>query len=38
MCSEDDEYDGYFIPRGTVVMGNGWSVTIHYILFELMIN
>ncbi|PPQ80126.1 LOW QUALITY PROTEIN: hypothetical protein CVT25_001425 [Psilocybe cyanescens] len=26
MCSEDDEYDGYFIPRGTVVMGNGWSI------------
>ncbi|PPQ80129.1 hypothetical protein CVT25_001428 [Psilocybe cyanescens] len=26
MCSEDDEYDGYFIPRGTIVMGNAWSI------------
>ncbi|PPR03921.1 hypothetical protein CVT24_008106 [Panaeolus cyanescens] len=24
--SEDDEYDGYFIPKGTVVMGNAWSI------------
>ncbi|KAH9487255.1 Cytochrome P450 monooxygenase COX2 [Psilocybe cubensis] len=26
MASEDDEYDGYFIPRGTVVLANGWSI------------
>uniref|UniRef100_A0A8H7Y934 O-methylsterigmatocystin oxidoreductase n=1 Tax=Psilocybe cubensis TaxID=181762 RepID=A0A8H7Y934_PSICU len=26
MATEDDEYDGYFIPRGTVVMANGWSI------------
>ena len=22
----DDEYDGYYIPKGTVVLGNSWSV------------
>uniref|UniRef100_A0A8H8CHB6 O-methylsterigmatocystin oxidoreductase n=1 Tax=Psilocybe cubensis TaxID=181762 RepID=A0A8H8CHB6_PSICU len=26
MTTHDDEYDGYFIPRGTVVMPNGWSI------------
>ncbi|PPQ89157.1 hypothetical protein CVT25_006529 [Psilocybe cyanescens] len=26
MCSQDDEYDGFFIPRGTIVMGNAWSI------------
>ncbi|KAF8960727.1 cytochrome P450 [Flammula alnicola] len=26
MASEDDEYDGYFIPKGTVVLGNGWAI------------
>ena len=26
MCTADDEYDGYFIPKGTIVMGNTWSV------------
>ncbi|KAF9457428.1 cytochrome P450 [Collybia nuda] len=26
MCSSDDEYDGYFIPKGTVVLGNIWSI------------
>jgi len=26
MCEEDDEYDGYFIPKGTVVMGNAWAI------------
>ena len=24
LSTEDDEYDGYFIPRGTLVMGNIW--------------
>jgi len=24
MSTEDDEYDGYFIPKGTIVMGNIW--------------
>ncbi|KAF8815154.1 cytochrome P450 [Phlegmacium glaucopus] len=24
--TNDDEYDGYFIPKGTVVFANGWSI------------
>ncbi|KIP04523.1 hypothetical protein PHLGIDRAFT_120630 [Phlebiopsis gigantea 11061_1 CR5-6] len=24
--STDDEYDGYFIPKGTIVIGNGWAI------------
>ena len=24
--NDDDEYDGYYIPKGTVVIGNAWSV------------
>ncbi|KAF4621589.1 hypothetical protein D9613_012598 [Agrocybe pediades] len=26
MASHDDEYDGYFIPKGTIVYGNAWSI------------
>ena len=26
MSSNEDEYDGYYIPKGTVVFGNSWSV------------
>ena len=26
MATNDDEYKGYYIPKGTVVIGNGWSV------------
>ena len=26
MVTEDDEYDGYFIPKGTIVLGAGWYV------------
>ena len=24
MASEDDEYRGYYIPKGAVVLGNSW--------------
>ncbi|KAJ3563987.1 hypothetical protein NP233_g8587 [Leucocoprinus birnbaumii] len=26
LTSESDEYDGYFIPKGTIVIGNSWSI------------
>ena len=26
MATEDDEYDGYFIPKGTAVIGASWYV------------
>ena len=26
MATNDDEYDGYYIPKGTVLLGNAWSV------------
>ena len=26
MATNDDEYDGYYIPKGTIVFGNGWPV------------
>ncbi|KAF6752910.1 O-methylsterigmatocystin oxidoreductase [Ephemerocybe angulata] len=26
MLSEDDEYNGYFIPAGTIVVGNTWTI------------
>ncbi|PPQ74972.1 hypothetical protein CVT24_010273 [Panaeolus cyanescens] len=34
MTSEDDEYDGYFIPKGTTVIGNAWSILHDEALFE----
>ncbi|KAF8884181.1 cytochrome P450 [Infundibulicybe gibba] len=24
--TEDDEYDGYFIPKGAIVIGNAWAI------------
>ena len=24
MSTNDDEYDGYYIPKGTIVFGNSW--------------
>ena len=24
MATNDDEYDGYYIPKGTIIFGNGW--------------
>ena len=26
MTTNDDEYEGYYIPKGTVVLGNSWPV------------
>ena len=26
MATNDDEYDGYYIPKGTIMLGNSWSV------------
>ena len=26
MSTNDDEYDGYYIPKGTIVFGNSWLV------------
>ena len=28
MTTNDDEYNGYYIPKGTLVIGNAWSVRI----------
>ncbi|KIJ32571.1 hypothetical protein M422DRAFT_184313 [Sphaerobolus stellatus SS14] len=34
--SEDDVIDGYFIPKGTIVMGNTWFVAFSFIFYEVM--
>ena len=26
MATNDDEYDGYYIPKGTIVFGSAWPV------------
>jgi len=26
MCTNDDEYNGYNIPKGSIVIGNSWSI------------
>lgn len=26
MATHNDEYDGYYIPKGTVMLGNAWSI------------
>ena len=28
MATNDDEYDGYYIPKGTLVIPNAWSIRI----------
>ena len=33
MATNDDEYNGYYIPKGTVVIGNSWSVVNNYSCF-----
>ena len=32
MSTSDDEYKGYFIPAGTVIMPNAWSVSSQVIM------
>ncbi|KAF9044314.1 cytochrome P450 [Panaeolus papilionaceus] len=32
--SEDDEFNGYFIPKGTIVMGNAWAILHDPDVFE----
>ncbi|KIJ94940.1 hypothetical protein K443DRAFT_683373 [Laccaria amethystina LaAM-08-1] len=34
MATEDDEYDGYFIPKGTAVIGAAWSILHDPEVFE----
>ena len=29
-ATEDDMYNGYFIPKGSIVIGNAWSVTLSF--------
>jgi hypothetical protein len=32
MSTNDDEYNGFYIPKGTIVIGNAWLVYDHLIL------
>ena len=32
LTTEDDVYDGYFIPKGTIVFGNAWYVVLAGII------
>ncbi|EDR09884.1 uncharacterized protein LACBIDRAFT_189858 [Laccaria bicolor S238N-H82] len=34
MATDDDEYEGYFIPKGTVVIGAAWSILHDPEVFE----
>ena len=34
MATNDDEYDGYYIPKGTVILGNAWLVGITITTFR----
>ena len=39
MSTFDDEYNGFYIPKGTIVMGNAWLVmTTQSILFPIIVN
>jgi hypothetical protein len=29
MATDDDVYEGYFIPKGSIILGNAWCVTVH---------
>ncbi|KAF9442390.1 cytochrome P450 [Macrolepiota fuliginosa MF-IS2] len=34
MCTNGDEYDGYYIPKGTIVIGNAWTILHDSEVFE----
>ena len=34
MCTEEDEYKGYHIPKGATVIPNQWSVLLRRLLFR----
>lgn len=36
--TEDDEYDGYFIPKGSLVIGSTWCVLASGASFALDID
>lgn len=36
MSSEGDEYDGYYIPKGTIVIGNAWYAEPHLSTFNVL--
>jgi hypothetical protein len=36
MSTNDDEYNGFYIPKGTIVIGNAWLVYGHSILFSVL--
>ena len=33
MSTIDDEYNGFYIPKGTIMMGNAWLVQTFYLIF-----
>ena len=33
MSTNDDEYDGYHIPKGTILIGNAWPVRMINLTF-----
>ena len=33
MSTNNDEYNGFYIPKGTVIMGNAWLVFLFYLIF-----
>ena len=35
-ASKDVFYDGYFIPKGTIIMGNLWCAKPTYYIFPLL--
>jgi hypothetical protein len=36
MSTFDDEYNGFYIPKGTIMIGNSWLVGRHCILFSVL--